>query len=183
MGRIDSAKNADVLIEAFLDCGPPSRVKLVIMGTGTEKRRLERFYRDPRVIFTGHISDQEERIAILRAADGFFLPSTVEGLSLSMLEAMACGVATVATDVGTDGEALRGAGLVVDPGHLATELGMAIRELIELPFLSLELGRLARQRVLERYSLDRNLESLAQLYEELVSEIPVKRFTRDATTS
>ena len=181
MGRVDSEKNVDVLLEAFLDCAPPTRVKLLIMGTGTEKRRLERFYRDPRVIFTGHISEQEERIAILRAADGFFLPSTVEGLSLSMLEAMACGVATVATDVGTDGEALRGAGLVVDPRHLAIELGMAFRELIELPFLSLELGRLARQRVLDRYSLDRNLEALAQLYEELVTESPVKRFTRDAT--
>jgi glycosyltransferase involved in cell wall biosynthesis len=183
MGRVDSEKNVDVLLEAFLDCAPPSRVKLLIMGTGTEKRRLERFYRDPRVIFTGHISEQEERIAILRAADGFFLPSTVEGLSLSMLEAMACGVATVATDVGTDGEALRGAGLVVDPRHLAVELGMAIRELIELPFLSLELGRLARQRVLDRYSLDRNLEALSQLYEELVTEPRVKRFTHNATSS
>jgi len=99
-----------------------------------------------------------------------------------MLEAMACGVATVATDVGTDGEALRGAGLVVDPRHLAVELGMAFRELIELPFLSVELGRLARQRVLDRYSLDRNLESLARLYEDLVTESPVKRFTRDAIT-
>jgi glycosyltransferase involved in cell wall biosynthesis len=183
MGRVDSEKNVDVLLEAFLDCAPPKRVKLLIMGTGTEKRRLERFYKDPRVIFTGHISEQEERIAILRAADGFFLPSTVEGLSLSMLEAMACGVATVATDVGTDGEALRGAGLVVDPRNLAVELGMAIRELIELPFLSVELGRLARQRVLDRFSLDRNLEALAQLYEELVLESPVKRFTRDASSS
>jgi glycosyltransferase involved in cell wall biosynthesis len=183
MGRVDSEKNVDVLLEAFLDCAPPSRVKLLIMGTGTEKRRLERFYRDSRVIFTGHISEQEERIAILRAADGFFLPSTVEGLSLSMLEAMACGVATVATDVGTDGEALRGAGLVVDPRNLAVELGMAFRELIELPFLSLELGRLARQRVLDRYSLDRNLEALAHLYEELVDEPRVKRFTRGAAKS
>src|SRR5207302_4541349 len=106
---------------------------------------------------SGHISDFGERIAILRAADGFFLPSEVEGLSLSMLEAMACGVATVATDVGTDGEALRGAGIVIDPRNLAVELGMAFRQLIELPFLSVELGTLARQRVLERYSLDRNL--------------------------
>ena len=183
MGRIDSEKNVDVLLEAFLDCAPPSRCKLLIMGTGTEKRRLERFYRDPRVIFTGHIAEQEERVAILRAADGFFLPSTVEGLSLSMLEAMACGVATVATDVGTDGEALRGAGVVVDPRHLAVELGLALRQLIELPFLSVELGRLARQRVVERYSLERNLEALAELYVKLVENSPVKRFTGEATSS
>ncbi|TMC13397.1 MAG: glycosyltransferase family 4 protein [Chloroflexi bacterium] len=142
MGRVDSEKNVDILLEAFLDVAPPNDHKLLIMGTGTEKRRLERFYKDRRVVFTGHIAESEERIAILRASDGFFLPSTVEGLSLSMLEAMACGVATVATDVGTDGEALRGAGIVIDPRNLALELGMALRELIELPFMSIELGRL-----------------------------------------
>jgi glycosyltransferase involved in cell wall biosynthesis len=180
MGRVDSEKNVDVLLEAFLDCAPPNRVKLLIMGTGTEKRRLERFYKDQRVIFSGHISEVEERIAILRAADGFFLPSTVEGLSLAMLEAMACGVATVATDVGTDGEALRGAGIVVDPRNLAVELGMAIRQLIELPFLSSELGKLARRRVLERYSLERNLEALSTLYDEMVEDRTVKRFTSRA---
>ena len=129
------------------------------------------------MIFTGHIAEEDERIAILRASDGFFLPSTVEGLSLSMLEAMACGVATVATDVGTDGEALRGAGIVIDPRNLAAELGMAFRELIELPFLSLELGRLARQRAVERYSLERNLDKLFALYEEVVDQADVKRFT------
>jgi glycosyltransferase involved in cell wall biosynthesis len=178
MGRVDSEKNVDVLLEAYLDCGPPNDHKLLIMGSGTEKRRLERFYRDRRVVFTGHISEAEERIAILRASDGFFLPSTVEGLSLSMLEAMACGVATVATDVGSDGEALRGAGIVLDPRNLAAELGMAFRELIELPFLSIELGRLARQRVVERYSLERNLDLLSALYDEVVDEADVKRFTR-----
>src|SRR5438270_8399630 len=183
MGRVDSEKNVDVLLEAYLDCAPPNDHKLVIMGSGTEKRRRERFYRDRRVIFTGHIAEEDERIAILRASDGFFLPSTVEGLSLSMLEAMACGVATVATDVGTDGEALRGAGIVVDPRNLAIELGMAFRALIELPFLSIEMGRLARQRVVERFSLERNLEALGSLYAELVDGAPVKRFTEGSTTS
>ena len=96
---------------------------------------------------------------------------------------MACGVATVATDVGTDGEALRGAGIVVDPRNLAVELGMAFRQLIELPFLSTELGTLARQRVLERYSLEQNLEALSSLYEELVEESPVKRFTERPRSS
>ena len=183
MGRVDSEKNVDVLLESFLDCAPPRRHRLLIMGTGTERRRLERFYRDPRVVFAGHISEVDERIAILRASDGFFLPSTVEGLSLSMLEAMSCGVATVATDVGTDGEALRGAGIVVDPRNLAVELEMAFRELIELPFLSVELGRLARDRVVERYSLEKNLERLAQLYEELVEGRGEKRFTSGSASS
>jgi glycosyltransferase involved in cell wall biosynthesis len=170
MGRIDAEKNVDDLLEAFLRSRPPASAKLLIMGAGTERRRLERFYRDPRVVFTGHIAEEADRIAILRAADAFFLPSSVEGLSLSMLEAMACGVATVATDVGSDGEALSGAGIVLDPTNLEIELEMAMRELLELPFLSRELGRLARQRVVERFSLEGNLDKLIKLYEELVEE-------------
>jgi glycosyltransferase involved in cell wall biosynthesis len=170
MGRIDSEKNVGALLEAFVACEPPPRTRLVLLGTGTERRRLERQYRDPRIIFAGQVSELEERIAILRAADGFFLPSMVEGLSLSMLEAMACGVATVATDVGTDGEALRGAGIVLDPSKLDEELRLAIRMLIELPLLSQALGRLARQRVVERYSLASNIEQLVGVYEEVVTE-------------
>ncbi len=169
MGRVDAEKNVDVLLEAFLHADPPASTKLLIMGSGTERRRLERFYRDRRVIFTGHIAEESERIAILRAADAFLLPSSVEGLSLSMLEAMSCGVATVATDVGSDGEALGGAGIVIDPSNLSVELEMAIRQLLDLPFLIPELGRLARQRVLERFSLDRNLDGLIEVYEELVT--------------
>jgi glycosyltransferase involved in cell wall biosynthesis len=115
------------------------------------------------------ITEERERIAILRASDAFFLPSTVEGLSLAMLEAMACGAATVATDVGSDGEALRGAGVVLDPGHLDAELRLAVRLLVESPHVCALLGSLARQRAEERYSLATNLDRLLRLYRQLVS--------------
>jgi glycosyltransferase involved in cell wall biosynthesis len=115
------------------------------------------------------VTEERERIAILRASDAFFLPSTVEGLSLAMLEAMACGAATVATDVGSDGEALRGAGVVLEPGHLDAELRLAVRLLIDSPDICALLGSLARQRVEERYSLATNLDRLLQLYRQLLS--------------
>ena len=73
MGRVDSEKNVDVLLEAFLDSAPPRKTKLLIMGTGTEKRRLERFYKDARVIFTGQ-SDPEGRVRL-----DFTLPEINEG--------------------------------------------------------------------------------------------------------
>jgi glycosyltransferase involved in cell wall biosynthesis len=99
----------------------------VVIGGGSERRRLERRYRGSRVVFTGQVMDEAERIAMLRAMDIFVLPSLVEGLSLSLLEAMACGVATIATDVGSDGEALRGAGVLVDPKDLEGQLRLALR--------------------------------------------------------
>jgi len=167
LGRIDPEKNVDVLLAAFLDAGPPAGARLVVVGGGVERRRLERRYADARVLFTGVVTDEQERIDILRASDAFFLPSSVEGLSLSMLEAMACGAATVATDVGNDGEALRGAGVVLDPTHLESELRATIRLLVETPALCQVLGRMARARAVERYSLSSNLDALLGLYERL----------------
>jgi glycosyltransferase involved in cell wall biosynthesis len=172
MGRLDPEKNVDDLIAAFLGAQPPRDVKLVVVGGGSERRRLERRYRGPQVVFTGPITDEAERIEILRAADAFFLPSDVEGLSLAMLEAMACGVATIATDVGSDGEALRGAGIVIDPRSLGEELQGAIRLLVEVPEVCAALGPLARRRAIERYSLEKNLDALVALYEELTARQP-----------
>jgi glycosyltransferase involved in cell wall biosynthesis len=172
LGRLDPEKNVDVLLSAFLDADPPRGSRLVVVGGGVERRRLERRFADPRVVFTGVVTDEGERIALLRASDAFFLPSSVEGLSLSMLEAMACGAATVATDVGSDGDALRGAGVVLDPTHLEAELRAAIRLLVDTPELCRVLGDMARRRAVERYSLAANLDSLLALYGNLEARAP-----------
>jgi glycosyltransferase involved in cell wall biosynthesis len=169
MGRVDSEKNVDVLLRAFLDVEPPPDARLVVMGSGGERKRLQRQYADPRVVFMGHVADAATRVAVLRAADAFFLPSSVEGLSLSMLEAMACGAATVATDVGVDGHALRGAGIVLDPRGLDDQLRLAIRLLIEMPWLAAPMGEAARRRVVNGYSLERNVDTLVDIYRELVT--------------
>jgi glycosyltransferase involved in cell wall biosynthesis len=167
LGRVDPEKNVDVLVRAFQDIDSGDDVKLVVIGGGSERRRLERRYRGSRVVFTGQVMDEVERIAMLRAMDIFVLPSLVEGLSLSLLEAMACGVATIATDVGADGEALRGAGVLVDPKDLDGQLRLALRTLLDFPDFRAELGRRARARAVERYSLADNLDRLLTVYRDL----------------
>lgn len=167
LGRVDPEKNVDVLVRAFQDIDSGEDVKLVVIGGGSERRRLERRYRGSRVVFAGQVMDEGERIAMLRAMDIFVLPSLVEGLSLSLLEAMACGVATVATDVGADGEALRGAGVLVDPKDLDGQLRLGLRMLLEFPDFRDELGRRARARAVDRYSLADNLDRLLTVYRDL----------------
>jgi glycosyltransferase involved in cell wall biosynthesis len=167
LGRVDAEKNVDLLVRAFQDVDAADDVKLVVVGSGSEKRRLDRRYGSSRVVFTGQVLDETERISMLRAMDTFVLPSMVEGLSLSLLEAMACGVAPVATDVGSDGEALRGAGIVLDTKDLDGQLRLALRTLIEFPDFRAELGRRARARAVERYSLSDNLDRLLSVYREL----------------
>ena len=165
-GRMDAEHNVDVLIRAFLSTVSETDSELLLVGTGTSRRRLQRAFQDPRVVFAGQVQDEGERIGILRAADGFLLPSTSEVLSMSLLQAMACGAPTVAADVGSDGEALRGAGIVMDPLRLEGELRLALRSLTELPGARKLLGEAARRRAVERFSLTANLDRLVALYGE-----------------
>ena len=121
----DPEKNVQSLVEAFLAADPPADLRLALAGSGSERRRLQARYQDHRLAFLGSLTDESERIALLRSAEAFFLPSSIEGLSLALLEAMACGACPVATDVGVDGDAVRGAGVVLEPLHLDSELRLA----------------------------------------------------------
>ena len=124
---------------------------------------------DDSVLWMGFVAQESRRIEILRGADAFILPALVEGLSLSLLEAMACGTACVATDVGADGEVLeQGAGIVLDAHRVAFQLQTLLPLLQDQPELTSLLGSKARQRVLERYTLSRNLTQLERLYAQIV---------------
>ena len=169
LGRLDREKNLDVLLESFLAARPPDDLRLALVGSGPDRRRLERRHRDPRIVFLGAVAQESERIALLRAADALFLPSAIEGLSLALLEGMACGACPVATDVGCDGDAVRGVGLLLDPVHVRDELRLAVRLLVSTPEIAPELGRRARARAVERYSLGSNIDALLDIYREMVS--------------
>jgi glycosyltransferase involved in cell wall biosynthesis len=168
-GRLDPEKNVGTLLDVFRTLNPESNCKAVIVGNGVESDRLRRRHEGNNALFTGLVQDSRELLRILQAGDVFVLPSEVEGLSIAMLEAMACGMATVATDVGSDGEALEGAGIAIDPQNLRGQLDLALRLLVENPELRLALGRNARRRVVSRYSLQRNIDQVVKLYENLLS--------------
>ncbi len=168
VGRIEPEKNVSALCEAFAALDLPDDHILVLAGAGMDLGRLRRKYDDdPRIIFLGHITDARHVQRILRASDIYVLPSAVEGLSIAMLEAMASGAAMIVTDVGADGEAMRGAGIVLDLENLEGQLPLALRQLIEFPEFRQELRQRARQRAVEQYSLNGNLDKLVQLYRQL----------------
>ncbi len=171
LGRIDPEKNVGALCECFQRIDPPPSVKLVLVGGGSDADRLRQRYQwDSRIIFTGIVHSVEKRVRILRGSDIFVLPSRVEGLSLSLLEAMACGVATIASDVGSDGEALRGAGIVLDPEALDSQLRLALETLLAYPDFRRSLGVLARERIVQRYSLEANIQRVHALYRTTIGE-------------
>jgi glycosyltransferase involved in cell wall biosynthesis len=169
-GRISTEKNVEALLRAWKQSDLGNSSKLVIVGNGSLSASLMPFYGEEHgIIWLGFVADEERRIEILRAADVFILPSLLEGLSLSLLEAMACGVACVATDAGADGEVLEhGAGVILNTHRVTSQLHTLLplfRDHLEWTTL---LGQKARTRVLERYTLSRNITRLEKLYAEVL---------------
>ena len=168
MGRIATEKNVEALLRAW-KLVQPNGCRLVVVGDGPMRQSLMQNYgEDAGILWWGHEPDQSVRLALLQLAEVFLLPSLVEGLSLALLEAMASGTACVATDAGADGEVLEGgAGIVISTQGVTTQLRTLLPVLRDQPVLTAELGRRARQRALERYTLTQNIDQLERLYGEL----------------
>ncbi|BCL34944.1 glycosyltransferase family 4 protein [Nostoc sp. MS1] len=175
-GRIAPEKNVESLLRAWKQANMEAGSKLLIVGDGPLRATLEPFYNSEYgVIWLGFLASEERRIEILRGGDVFILPSLVEGLSLSLLEAMACGIACLATDVGADGEVLeKGAGVVMNTKTVRSQLRTLLPLFQDHPELTTVLGQKARNRVLERYTLSKNITHLEELYQEVLAQQPVK---------
>jgi glycosyltransferase involved in cell wall biosynthesis len=171
-GRLAPEKNVEALLKAWKhsDMGPGS--KLVIVGNGPLLPSLMAVYgAEHGIVWLGFVADERRRIEILQGADVFILPSLVEGLSLSLLEAMACGVACMATDAGADGEVLsQGAGVILSTHRVSSQLQTLLPLFRDHPELTLLLGQKARQRVLDRYTLSGNISQLELLYQQVLQE-------------
>ncbi len=170
LGRIAPEKNVESLLKAWRHCEMGNECQLLIVGDGPLKSSLQTNYgKEYGINWLGFIADEMTRINILRAADVFILPSLVEGLSLSLLEAMACGTACLATDAGADGEVLEGgAGAILGTQGVTTQLKTLLPLFKDHPEITELLGKKARERVLERYTFSENINRLEKLYTNLL---------------
>ena len=173
MGRLATEKNVEALLRAWRLVSPEG-CRLVVVGDGPLTSSLQNQFSDPRILWWGYEPDLATRIALLQCAEVFLLPSLVEGLSLALLEAMATGTACVATDAGADGEVLAGgAGIVMSTQGVTTQLRTLLPVLRDQPVLTAELGRRARERAIERYTIGRNIDAIEKLYRDLLDDFSV----------
>ncbi|MEB3158729.1 MAG: glycosyltransferase family 4 protein [Synechococcus sp.] len=169
MGRVSTEKNVEALLKGWKLVNPTG-CRLVIVGDGPLRTTLENAHTNDSVLWWGYEAELNTRVALMQEAEVFVLPSLVEGLSIALLEAMASGCACLATDAGADGEVLAdGAGIVLSTQGVTTQLRTLLPVLRDQPVLTAELGRRARERVLERYTLSRNIDALEQLYSGLLA--------------
>lgn len=164
-GRLDPVKELDTVLRAL--AALPSQ-RLVVAGEGPERDRLAALAHElgvgDRVRFLG----RSERLAdLLRAADVFVLPSRAEGMSNALLEAMASGLACVASPVSGTSELLADdRGVLADPGD-AEAWAARLEALADDPGRRAALGRAAAEHVRARLSLETTADLLVQAYAEL----------------
>ena len=177
VGRIATEKNVESMLRAWKKANLGPDCKLILVGDGPLKPALEQFYtEEDHIIWWGAESEEQRRIEILQGADVFILPSLVEGLSLALLEAMACGKACVATDAGADAEVLAGDEGQGDVGIILRTQGVSSQLRTLLPMLQGQpefvqlLGQKARQRIEERYTLSKNIDQLVELYQQILQQ-------------
>lgn len=154
-------------------------VKAMIVGDGPIRADLVQYANAHRLedccIFTGM---REDIPTIIAALDVVALPSLSEGLPFILLEAMAMGKAAVATRVNGVSEVVEdGVTALLVPPRAPEMLARAIISLLTNRELGSRLGAAARQHVERRFGLERLIEEVGRLYEELLAKRASKRYS------
>ncbi len=171
-GRLVPVKRVDRLVTIWPEIrrSLPSAY-LAIAGAGPLEGELKAAAGDG-IQFLGGLADVRP---LMQAADILVLPSDAEGLPVSLLEAMSCGLPCVATRVGGVPEAVIDGktGLLIPPGD-AESLSTAILQLLKTPNLRATLGRNARERILERCTLDQMALRTRALYQAVLNKEAIR---------
>lgn len=177
VGRIRAQKGTDLFVDAMLEVLPTRPdAQAVVLGRATEqhsgfladlKSRIAAAGLGDRIHFPDEVPP-DQVAAWYQALDLFVAPQRWEGFGLTPIEAMACGVPVVATDVGAFSEQLDppDVGLLVPRDDLPA-LTAATAEMLGRD-LAAE-GRKARARVEVAFSLDREANALIAVYRNLLA--------------
>jgi glycosyltransferase involved in cell wall biosynthesis len=173
LGCLRQYKGLPYLLEALTRL---SRVRAVIAGDGAMASRLKNQAAElglgDRAVFTGHVSDPEA-VALLHAASILVLPAhqRSEAFGLCQVEAMACGLPVISTNLPTAVPEvnLHGTtGLVVPPAE-PDALAAAIRELLASPDRRKAMGAAGKKRALEKYSIEHMAIEVKSVYADVLN--------------
>ena len=177
VGRLEPIKDQGTLVRAFIELAERypahrARLRLVIVGDGSTRQALRELLADRQlagqVWFAG---SREDVPKLMQAMDVFVLPSLAEGISNTIMEAMACGLPVVATDVGGNAELVveEKSGFLVprdDPSQMAT----ALSSYLETPEIVEQQGQAARDRAEQAFSLAVMVDSYRRVYRQVTGK-------------
>ncbi len=175
VGRMETVKNQLTLVQAFvhlLNQEPKARerLRLVIIGNGPLRMEAEKLLRDANADQLAWLPGERDDVpAIMRSLDLFALPSLREGISNTILEAMASGLPVVATRVGGNPELVEEGktGLLISPVN-SIALAHAIRSYLLHPELLSIHGQAGRKRAEDCFSLEKMVSGYMAVYDKLL---------------
>jgi L-malate glycosyltransferase len=171
VARLDPVKDLAGLLDAFARVrAQVPGARLVVVGDGPERARLERRAAaadlQGSVLMTGYRSNVR---ALLPAADLYVSNSISEGVSITILEAMAAAVPVVATSVGGTPEVLAGnAGGMLVPARAPQRVASVVVELARDAARRASIGAEGRRRVETAFTIDRMVGEYARIYRQLL---------------
>jgi rhamnosyl/mannosyltransferase len=177
VGRLRHYKGLNVLIDAM----PQIDAHLLVIGEGMMeaewRAQSARLGMDERITFLGDLSDAE-KLKMLYAADLFVLPSTnhAEAFGIVLIEAMACGLPLVSTELGTGTSFVnqhQETGLVVPPNDAAA-MAAAINQLLNDEPMRRRMANAALARAKSEFNVETMTARMTALYEDVLSKKPHK---------
>jgi sugar transferase (PEP-CTERM/EpsH1 system associated) len=176
VGRLQRVKDQVTLARAFVRAlaivpGAAQRMRLAIVGEGALRAEIEEVLTKAHAAHLAWLPGERADVpACLRGLDCFVLPSRAEGISNTILEAMATGLPVIATNVGGNPELVDDGttGTLVppeDPEALAREIVACYRA----PQLAATRGCAGRARAEQLFSLDGMVRRYGELYRELLA--------------
>lgn len=169
-GRLHYQKNVDLLIRSFKYVKEKiDNAKLVIIGTGNQYEKLKKMSaNDNDIIMTGFVSD-ENLVDYMRAADIVVFPSRGENASFTIMEAMACKLPVVSSDVGNAKKILGdGRGILLEE-YSEKEIADICIDILSNEKKAEKIGKDARKYVEEHHSWDKISKRTEELYREIIA--------------
>lgn len=166
LSRLVGIKGLHLLKESLSMVLANTDAHFIIAGSGNQKKLINGY--DEHLTFVGYVPHKNTPY-LYSLSDIFVLPSYHENCPLSLLEAMASGLAVIATNVGGVPEIIdNGENGIIIPND-AKELSKALIELANDKELRLKLGSEARETVEKSFSWKRAADETASYYEEVIS--------------
>ena len=175
IGRMQTVKNQPMLARAFIraleiDSSLSRRLRLVMIGDGPLRTECRQLLEAARISDLAWLPGERNDVAeIMRGLDCFVMPSLGEGISNTILEAMASGLPVIATNVGGNAD-LVAAGVTgeIVPSADCNALAHQIVLLANSPDRARRMGQLGRARVEEKFSMNAMVAAYLGTYDKLL---------------
>ena len=182
VGRMQTVKNQTLLARAFVLAvkrrpALRHRLRLVLAGQGPLRDEAAQVLANAGMAGLAWLPGQREDVPeVMRALHCYVLPSLAEGISNTILEAMASGLPVIATRVGGNSELVVDGhtGLLVDSGD-EQAMADAITTIATQPERAQAMGLAARQRVLQCFSLQVMVDTYRGVYQRMLARPPARR--------